>query len=123
MVEPGKPCPSDGAVALRHGGERSIELRAKSNRLVGAAKLNHLAAHGVRSEKLCALQWLGPVRQRRKPTIQTALPIFGPWQRVAREAAQIAQAQRQQPARQQCRRQRGQQSKRERCYSAACEDC
>ena len=69
MVEPGKPCPSDGAAAVRHGGERGVELRAKINRLVDAAKLNHLATHGVRGEKLRALQWLGSVWQRLKPTI------------------------------------------------------
>ena len=29
VVEPSKPCPRRGAVALRHCGERCVELRAK----------------------------------------------------------------------------------------------
>ncbi len=50
-VEPGKPCPRHGAVALRHGGERRVELRAKTKQSDHAAKLHELAAHGERGQE------------------------------------------------------------------------
>ena len=77
------------------------------------AKLDDLATDRERRHQLRALQRLRLIRQRREPAIHAALPIVGrPRDRTRRKAAQIAQRQREQPARAKCGRQRRQQAKR-----------
>ena len=79
-----------------------------------AAKLDDLGTDRERRHQLRALQRLRLIRQRREPAIHAALPIVGrPRDRTRREAAQIAQRQRQQPAGPKCGRQRRQQAKRQ----------
>ena len=76
-----------------------------------------------RRQQSRALQRLGLVRQCREPAVHAALPILQP-RRLGGgcEAAQVAQGQREQAARPQCRRQRRQQAKRQRGDAAPDDD-
>ena len=122
-IEPVKPRDCDGAVSLRQGLERRVEIRLRPKLGRDVTEPDDLGADRQRRQELRALQRLGRVRQCREPAVDTAFPIARqPWDGTRREAAQIAQGQCQQPSRSECGRQRRQQAKCKRRGAAACDD-
>jgi len=102
-------------VASRDGFERRIEGKAQIKLATEAAELDDLDAYRKCRDQLRSLHRLRLIRQHREPPIHASFPILGrPRDRLRREAAQIAQRQREQSTRAKCGRERRQQAKRKR---------
>jgi hypothetical protein len=79
--------------------------------MADAAQPDDPDARRQRGQELRALQWLGLLRQYFEPAMDMTLPVLGrPPERTSREASQFAQAQGQEPAGPQGRRQGWQQA-------------
>jgi hypothetical protein len=107
-----KPCNGGGAVSLRKGLQRRVEIRCKTELGGNATKLDDFAAKRERREELSASQRLGLVRHCDQTLVDAAFPIGRqPSDLSRRQPAEIAQGQFQKPLDPECRRERRQQPK------------
>src|SRR5580658_6120511 len=74
-IEALKPCNRGGAISLRKGLQRRVEIRCKTEVGGHATKLDDSAAKRERREKLSALHRLGLLRHRDQTFVDAAFPI------------------------------------------------
>src|ERR1700722_16940600 len=75
MIEALEPCNRSGAIALRKGLQRRVEIRCKTELGGNATKLDDVAAKRDRREELSALQRLRLVRHCDQTLVDAAFPI------------------------------------------------
>src|SRR5882757_3517662 len=112
------------AVPERDVIECGVELRGRPKVRSHVPKADDLGADRKRCKQLCALQWRCLIWQRCEPAVNAALPIVrGRKHGSDREATQVTGGQVEKATRSECRRQRRQQPKCQRCHAATYDDC
>jgi hypothetical protein len=93
MIKALKPRNRGGAISLRKGLERGVEIRCKTELGGNATKLDDFAAKRERRDELSALQRLGLVRHCDQTFVDAAFPIGRqPPDISCRQPAEITQA-------------------------------